>query len=321
MAQTALIVGKCSGLATVLDRVELVATKDIPVLLHGETGTGKEVIAQLIHKKSTRCKNVFIRVNCGAISPELIDSELFGHVKGAFTGATSLHKGWFERADGGTLFLDEIGELPLGAQVRLLRVIQEGCFTRVGGEKSEYANVRIIAATHRHLPEMIENKMFREDLYYRLSGFPIVIPPLRDRLEDIAAFTHYFVEQAVKQFGIKSLVISDKDIFILRQYPWPGNIREFASVINRAVLLGESCGYLQVKAALGIDATDNKIADLPIDHNKDVIVDDTLEVVIRSHIEQIVLQCHGRIEGPFGAAKRLGLNPSTLRSKIRKFKH
>ena len=186
-----------------------------PVLLFGETGTGKEIIARAIHEHSPFRRGPFRRVNCGAIAPELIDSELFGHEAGAFTGAVSRRKGWFEQADGGTLFLDEVGELPAAAQVRLLRVVQDGEVVRVGGERSVHVKVRIVAATHRDLPGMVEAQTFRADLYYRLAVFPIVIPPLRDRPSDIRAFAEYFAERAANRFGLKPVAVSDEDVRVL----------------------------------------------------------------------------------------------------------
>jgi len=320
MAQTRHIIGATSGLRKVLERVDMVASQNIPVLLYGETGSGKEVVAQVIHERSKRAKMTFRRVNCGAISQEIIDSELFGHEKGAFTGTIGMHRGWFEQADNGTLFLDEVAELPAQAQVRLLRVLQDGSLTRVGGEKPVQINVRILAATHRDLPQMIEQKLFREDLYYRLSVFPIIIPPLRERQEDIKKFAEYFLERAVQRFGIKPMTVSQCDVETLQSYAWPGNIREFASVINRAVLLGEVTGALQINQALGPYPTDNASpAPATSPESSDEPEDETLDAVIRHHVEKIISECHGRIEGPFGAAKRLGLNPSTLRSKMRKW--
>ncbi|MBN2341158.1 MAG: sigma-54-dependent Fis family transcriptional regulator [Deltaproteobacteria bacterium] len=320
MAQTRHIIGAKTGLKSVLSRVNLVAPKNIPVLLHGETGSGKEVIAQAVHERSNRSTQKFVRVNCGAIAPELIDSELFGHEKGAFTGARTTHRGWFEQADKGTLFLDEIAELPLSAQVRLLRVLEGSAFARVGGEQSIQTDVRIIAATHRDLPSLIKTHRFREDLYYRLSGFPIIIPPLRERTGDIAALSEYFIARAAQRFGIKPMSLSQADIRMLQSYPWPGNIREFASVINRALLLSEATGNLQIAQALGsfnrAAANNTPSAEQP---PSDSTQDDSLDAIIRAHIEKIISECHGRIEGPFGAAQRLRLNPSTLRSKMRKW--
>ena len=192
-------------------------------------------------------------MNCGAIAPELIDSELFGHEQGAFTGAVARRRGWFEQADGGTLFLDEVGELAPAAQVRLLRVVQDGEVVRVGGERPVRVNVRIVAATHRDLPALVEARAFREDLYYRLSVFPIVIPPLRDRPGDIRAFAEYFADLAANRFGLRPVPISDDDVRVLAEYRWPGNVREMAAVMDRAVLIGQGAS-LNVSAALGLAA-------------------------------------------------------------------
>ena len=244
------LIGGETGLAAVMTRARMVSRSGAPVLLFGETGTGKEIIARAVHEHSAFRSGPFRRVNCGAISPELIDSELFGHEPGAFTGATSRRKGWFEQADGGTLFLDEVGELPLAAQVRLLRVVQDGEVVRVGGERPIRVRVRIVAATHRDLPAMVEKQAFREDLYYRLAVFPIVIPPLRDRPADIRAFAEYFAERAANRFGVRQVPVSDEDVRLLTGYRWPGNVREMAAVMDRAVLVGQG-SRLDVAAALG----------------------------------------------------------------------
>src|SRR6476660_10567937 len=245
------LIGGDTGLAAVMARARLVSKSGAPVLLFGETGTGKEIIARAVHEHSPFRRGPFRRVNCGAISPELIDSELFGHEAGAFTGASTRRKGWFEQADGGTLFLDEVGELAPAAQVRLLRVVQDGEVVRVGGERPVRVNVRIVAATHRDLPAMVEAQTFREDLYYRLSVFPIVIPPLRDRPHDIRAFADYFAERAANRFGLRPVTVSEDDVRILSEYRWPGNVREMAAVMDRAVLIGQGRS-LSVTAALGL---------------------------------------------------------------------
>ena len=200
------IVGAESGLKAVMERIELVVDSDVPVLIFGETGTGKELIARAIHSRSPRRNGPVIRVNCGAIPPELIDSELFGHQRGAFTGAAETRRGWFERADGGTLFLDEIGELPPAVQVRLLRVLQDGCLQRVGGEQMIHVDVRIVAATHRDLSSMVAEGLFREDLWYRIAVFPIVLPPLRERQEDIPTLAEHFARRAAIRFGLAEVV-------------------------------------------------------------------------------------------------------------------
>jgi hydrogenase-4 transcriptional activator len=314
------LIGGDTGLAAVMVRARLVARSSAPVLLFGETGTGKEIIARAIHEHSTFRHGPFRRVNCGAIPPDLIDSELFGHEAGAFTGAVTRRKGWFEQANSGTLFLDEVGELAPAAQVRLLRVVQEGELMRVGGERPVRVNLRIVAATHRDLPSMVETQTFREDLYYRLSVFPIVIPPLRDRPSDIRAFAEYFAERAANRFGVRPVPVSDDDVILLRAYRWPGNVREMAAVMDRAVLVGQG-RTLDVAAALGQGP-------LPTAHERPVRAADPsasrsiepLDDVIRRHIEAALRQTHGRIEGPHGAAKLLRINPHTLRSRMRKLR-
>src|SRR5690606_38988961 len=231
-------------------RVAQVAGADVPVLRLGETGTGKEVIAREIHRQSARSDGPVVKVNCGAIPAGLIDSELFGHERGSFTGAVQDRAGWFERADGGTLFLDEIGELPLDAQVRLLRVLQDGTFERVGGRRTHTVDVRIVAATHRDLRGMIDEGRFREDLWYRISVFPIRLPPLRERLTDIPALAEHFARGAGRRLGGVPLTATREDMELLLTSPWPGNVRELAAVIERAAILGGGV-RLEVAAALG----------------------------------------------------------------------
>jgi transcriptional regulator with GAF, ATPase, and Fis domain len=312
------LIGGDTGLAAVMARAHMVSRSAAPVLLFGETGTGKEIIARAIHEHSTFRSGPFRRVNCGAISPELIDSELFGHEQGAFTGASARRKGWFEQANGGTLFLDEVGELALPAQVRLLRVVQDSEVVRVGGERPVRVNVRIVAATHRDLPAMVEAQAFREDLYYRLAVFPIVIPPLRDRPSDIRAFAEYFAERAANRFGLRPIAVSDDDVRVLSQYRWPGNVREIAAVMDRAVLIGQGRS-LSVAAALGLSTRPANAA-APIKESAPAAGIEPLDVVIRRHIEAALAETHGRVEGPFGAAKLLRLNPHTLRGRMRKLK-
>jgi transcriptional regulator with GAF, ATPase, and Fis domain len=258
-------------------------------------------------------------VNCGAIAPDLIDSELFGHEPGAFTGAIARRKGWFEQADGGTLFLDEVGELSLPAQVRLLRVVQDGEVVRVGGERPIHVDVRLVAATHRDLPVMVEAQTFREDLYYRLSVFPIVIPPLRDRPSDIRAFAEYFAERAANRFGVRPVPVTDDDVELLTAYRWPGNVREMAAVMDRAVLIGQG-RTLNVAAALGqhASAAPARLPEAAAPSSRGPF--EALDVVIRRHIEAALTETRGRIEGGNGAARLLRINPHTLRARMRKLK-
>ena len=312
------LIGGETGLAAVMARAQMVARSSAPVLLFGETGTGKEIIARAIHERSTFRNGPFRRVNCGAIAPELIYSELFGHEHGAFTGAVTRRKGWFEQANGGTLFLDEVGELPLPAQVRLLRVVQDGEVVRVGGERPARVNVRIVAATHRDLPAMVEAQTFREDLYYRLAVFPIVIPPLRDRPNDVQAFAEYFAERATNRFGLKPVAVSDDDVRVLSEYRWPGNVREIAAVIDRAVLIGQG-RTLEIRAALGLSTRPARPATDAVALGP-VSTIEPLDVVIRRHIEAALDATRGRVEGRHGAARLLAINPHTLRARMRKLK-
>jgi hydrogenase-4 transcriptional activator len=311
------VVGAEGGLRTVLDRVAQVAATDVPVLLLGETGTGKEVIAREIHRRSARPSGPVVRVNCGAIPPGLIDSELFGHERGSFTGAVSDRAGWFERADGGTLFLDEIGELPLDAQVRLLRVLQDGTFERVGGRRTHTVDVRIVAATHRDLHNMVQARAFREDLWYRISVFPIHLPPLRERPGDIPALATHFAWRAGQRLGGAPLVPGPDDLARLLAYDWPGNVRELAAVIERAVILGGG-HRMEVAAALGATppAASSAAAVPPAAPTTAQIA--TLDEAMAEHVCRALAATHGRIEGPGGAAALLGINPHTLRARMRK---
>ena len=309
------IIGEHGGLAAAMQRVRTVAPSNLPVLILGETGSGKEVVARAIHERSPRRDGPFVRVNCGAIPPDLIDSQLFGHERGAFTGATEQRQGWFERADGGTLFLDEVGELPLAAQVRLLRVVQEGVLERVGGEAPVHVDCRIAAATHRDLSEMVQHRTFREDLWYRLAVFPVLLPPLRDRPEDLPELVRYLASRAATRFGLPEFEVSEPDLALLRVYHWPGNIRELGAVIDRAALLGQG-HRLAISAAMGgqqagVVAKPERPGAVTAPPLR---LDDSIREAIRHALEVSA----GRVEGEGGAAELLGLNASTLRSKMRK---
>jgi hydrogenase-4 transcriptional activator len=330
------VVGGRTGLRHVMERVELVAQSDVPVLILGETGTGKEVVSRAIHARSKRADGPFIRVNCGAIPPELVDSQLFGHEKGSFTGAAEQHQGWFERADRGTLFLDEIGELPLPAQVRLLRVLQDHQIERVGGKAPLHVDVRIVAATHRDLSAMVKEKAFREDLWYRINIFPILLPTLRERLEDIPALVRHFAHRAATRFGLPVVEPSAADLDLLAGYEWPGNIRELGAVIDRAAILGAGRS-LDVAAALGLGRQVAPVLRPPTDEATlyEVVPEDAvaappvsqapggivpLATAMRQHIELALRATRGRIEGRRGAAALLDINPHTLRARMRKLR-
>ena len=309
------IVGADADFREVMGRVEQVAATDAPVLLLGETGTGKEVVSRAIHDRSRHRRGPMLRVNCGAIPPGLVDSELFGHERGSFTGAIAARAGWFERADGGTLFLDEVGELPLAAQVRLLRVLQDGTLERVGAQHSIKVNVRMVAATNRSLDEMVAAGTFRKDLWYRISVFPIRLPPLRERLRDIPALAAHFAWHAGTRIGGQPLTPSSEDLELLSSYDWPGNIRELASVIERATILGNG-RHLDVQGALGTLNLGRGSSPSP-GHSTDF---PKLESVVQGHIETALRRTSGRIEGAGGAAAILGVNPHTLRARMRKLK-
>ena len=314
------IVGEDSGLRAVIERVDRVAPSDLPVLIFGETGSGKELVARAIHQRSPRSAGPIIRVNCGAIPPELIDSELFGHERGAFTGALETRRGWFERADTGTLFLDEIGDMPPAAQVRLLRVLQDGWLERVGGKNPIHVDVRVVAATHRDLARMVTEGDFREDLWYRLSVFPIALPPLRERTADVPPLARHFAERAAVHFGLPVVHPTPEDIRLLATYTWPGNVRELAAVIDRAAILGNG-ERLEVAQALGNAAIQPSLG--KSEHPQRTKAETaspvlSLDDAIRAHIEAALAATQGRIEGKHGVAAMLKINPHTLRARMRK---
>jgi transcriptional regulator with GAF, ATPase, and Fis domain len=306
------IVGESRALQGVLANVVKVAPTDSTVLLTGETGTGKELIARAIHKRSHRAARAFVSVNCAAVPPSLIASELFGHEKGAFTGATQRRLGRFELAEGGTLFIDEVGELPLETQISLLRVLQEREFERLGGTKVIPANVRVIAATNRDLPASIAAGTFRSDLYYRLNVFPMEMPPLRQRKEDIHLLVEYFIDRFASNAGKKIRGINRATLDRLKTYAWPGNIRELQNVIERSVILCETENFTVDESWLSrkldtSEQTGSTPLRMPPSQEKKTI-------------EAALADAQGRISGPSGAASRLGIPPSTLDSKIRALK-
>jgi transcriptional regulator with GAF, ATPase, and Fis domain len=306
------IIGQSPALTTVLDNVRRVAATDTTVLITGETGTGKELIARAIHSHSLRKDKPLITINCAALPAGLVESELFGHEKGAFTGAITRRIGRFELANGGTIFLDEIGELPADTQAKLLRVLQERAFERVGGSVPIKADVRVLAATNRDLLQAVGAKQFREDLYYRLSVFPLQLPPLRDRQDDIPPLALFLVNKFSARIGKRIDGIDKATMRRLIVYPWPGNVRELENVIERAVILADS-PMLEIRADVlpgNVEppACADQIAPPPA----------TLEAIEREHILTVLSQTGGVVQGSRGAAKILGLHPNTLRSRMKK---
>jgi transcriptional regulator with GAF, ATPase, and Fis domain len=307
------IVGTSPPLQAVLSRVTKVATAHSTVLLTGETGTGKELVARAIHRRSNRSARAFVSVNCAAIPRDLIASELFGHEKGAFTGATQQRLGKFELANGGTLFLDEVGELPAETQIALLRVLQEHEFERVGGTRPIRADVRVIAATNRDLQAAISAGSFRSDLFYRLHVFPIEIPALRERKEDIRLLVEYFIDRYARKAGKRITTVDKKTLRLLESYPWPGNIRELQNVIERSVILCETDIF-------SIDESWLPLPPAATESNRHLELPRRLEAQKRSLIEEALEASRGRVFGPTGAAAKLGIPRSTLESKIKSLK-
>jgi transcriptional regulator with GAF, ATPase, and Fis domain len=314
------IVGERFGLKDVMRLVNAVAPMESAVLLLGETGVGKEVIANAIHYSSPRRNGPLIKVNCGAIPEGLIDSELFGHEKGAFTGATTMMRGRFERAEGGTIFLDEVGELPLAAQVRLLRVLQDKVIERVGGFEPVCVNVRVIAATHRDLQSMVQRGQFREDLWYRINVVPIRIPPLRERKADIPALVYHFIERKCREMNLRRQpVLAEGMLERLKLYDWPGNVRELENAVERELIRSQATGR-------GDSLRFDEIAVLAVKLQQEStlpgsahgVPDLALDKVLRAHITHVLSLTKGRIQGPRGAATLLGVQPNTLRHRMRK---
>jgi formate hydrogenlyase transcriptional activator len=300
------IIGNSDALESVLEQVEQVAPTDSTVLIQGETGTGKELIARAVHNLSSRYGRPFIKLNCAAIPFDLLESELFGHEKGAFTGAIAQKIGRFEMADKGTLFLDEVGDIPLPLQPKLLRVLQEQEFERLGSGRTHQVDVRLVAATHRNLVEMVKRNEFRSDLYYRLNVFPVPLPPLRERREDIPALVEHFVEIYARRMNKQIDHVSPETMSSLVSYPWPGNIRELQNFIERSVILTSG------------DVLQPPLATLKSDLESESLGATTLEDAERDHIRKILEQTRWVVSGPNGAAARLGMKRSTLYFRMQK---
>jgi transcriptional regulator with GAF, ATPase, and Fis domain len=299
------IIGQSEAIRSVLKNAEQVANTGSTVLILGETGTGKELIARAIHESSSREARTMVKVNCAALPASLVESELFGREKGAYTGALTREVGRFELANDSTIFLDEIGELPLELQAKLLRVLQEGEFERLGSSKTIQVNVRVIAATSRHLPTAVKEGKFREDLFYRLNVFPIQLPPLRERKEDIPALTWHFVRELGRRMARNIESIRSTTMEGFQRYPWPGNVRELRNVIERALIVNPGPIFQ---------------AELPGREEAGPIAGSTMEEMERQHILQTMNRSGWRIRGKSGAAEILGLKPSTLESRMKKLK-
>jgi PAS domain S-box-containing protein len=300
------IIGKSEGIIYAIHKAKKVATTHATVLLEGETGVGKELFADLIQRSSLRNMKPFVKLNCGALPTELIEDELFGHEKGAFTGALQARKGRFEIADGGTIFLDEIGEMPISLQPKLLRVLQNGEFERVGGHQTIKVDVRIIAATNRELETEVKEGRFRDDLYYRLNVFPLTIPALRNRKEDIPMLVEFFVEKESRKHSKSFKNINKSDMLHLSEYDWPGNIREMRNVIERAVIISETT---TLRFDIFYNSTKDKVRRNP---------SASLEELEKDHIIKVLQESHWRISGEGSASEKLIINPSTLRSRMKK---
>lgn len=316
------MIGQSPGLQKVLKQVELVASTDTSVLILGESGVGKELIARAIHDQSPRADRPLVKVNCASIPRELFESEFFGHVEGSFTGATRDRAGRFELADGGTLLLDEVGEIPLEMQSKLLRVLQEGTYERIGEEKTRSADVRIIAATNRDLEEEVREKRFRQDLYYRLSVFPLEVVPLRNRKDDIPHLTSHFLEQSSRKIGIETPKLKQRHIIELQQYHWPGNIRELQNVVERAVIScrsGPLYFHLPQSAIASIDNIEQNDT-LKSSNLHELLTDKELRNFERQNLVAVLKKSNWKISGIGGAADFLGVHPATLSSRMRTMK-
>jgi len=311
------IIGRSPSLARLLDQLALVAATDSTVLVLGETGTGKELVARAIHERSARRDRTLVKVNCAALPRELVESELFGHEKGAFTGATQQRRGRFELANGGTLFLDEVGELPAEAQAKLLRVLQEQEFERVGGTQTLHTDVRLIAATNRDLGARAAADEFRPDLFYRLNVFPLTVPSLRERREDIPLLVTHFLAKCQRKLGKAFTGVAPAFLERAMAYDWPGNVRELENAIERAAILSRG-SLLDALESFGMSAAPQRPERSEHPTARAQAFNGTLENVERAHIQRVLQESRWVIEGEHGAAIALGLNPSTLRSRMRK---
>ena len=314
------IIGASEALLRVLRQIELVSATSATVLISGETGTGKELVARAIHQHSDRKNRLFVAVNCAALPATLVESALFGHEKGAFTGANARRAGRFEQADGGTLFLDEVGELPLEIQAKMLRVLQSGEFERVGGDKTLRSDVRVIAASNRDLAQSVREGRFRSDLYHRLAVFPIHVPPLRERPEDIPLLAAYIVTRKSRKLGRKIGDIPAEAMELLTAYDWPGNVRELENVLERAIILSPGDTLSPSSLQMGA-ATPAQARTRPAPPHTAAPEDDgeaTLQEREKAHILRTCLKTSWKIKGPGGAAQILGLNPGTLYSRMKK---
>jgi len=300
------IIGESPAIKQVLKQVGIVAPTDSTVLILGETGTGKELLARAIHDRSKRRERTFVKLNCAAIPTGLLESELFGHEKGAFTGAIATKVGRFELADGGTLFLDEVGDIPLELQSKLLRVLQEQEFERLGSTRTIKVSIRLLAATNRDLAEMVASKLFRSDLYYRLNVFPLTVPALRDRRQDIPLLVRYFVQQLARRMDKTIDTIPTESITALSRYDWPGNIRELENLIERAIILTQGTSLYVPLTELKQQAGD------------EIPPPATLEETERQHILRILKSTKWVVGGPTGAAAQLGMKRTTLQSKMQR---
>ena len=317
------IIGESAALRRMLARVEAVAQTSASVLIQGESGTGKELVAHVIHTRSPRSDAPLVKVNCASIPSELFESEFFGHVRGAFTGAHRDRVGRFQLADGGTLFMDEIGEIPLDLQGKLLRVLQEGEFEQVGSDRTRSVDVRVVAATNRDLDKAVEDGTFREDLFYRLSVFPIDVPPLRERGDDIVQLASHFLEKICQDFGHRPLSLSRQHLELMRNYDWPGNVRELKNVIERAVILSRG-KVLRLDLAMADfpkpTSTEVPVSAEPDGHGKPTLITEQELLELQKNNLLAALKATGwRVSGPRGAAALVGLKPSTFTDRIKKF--